>query len=308
LYCQAAGSVVQRLASEMSGPQVVFLAYKWADADDREVRISAAHPDDADFPIVLVSSGHKVSTGLRAPYVTYRTMIESDLTRPATGELHAWWWRDDTDVVVWATLRNTGTVPLSRWANLATFNAMVYEPIYEFPFQDPVRGMGAVALPSPVEPGATAQLQTRVVAPAVADWTRAAVVALVDYRPAGTTGPYDVVQAARALPAGLAVLPTEIVFVAVPGDSAPLERTFSLSGPSVLTWTATADAPWLEIDPADGALPATAVVRVHPDQLPSASAAATVTVVADGAGMSFTQAVPVRVVSARRVRRHLLRR
>jgi hypothetical protein len=300
--------VVQRLAGEMAGPQVVFLAYTWDDAGARQQRVLAAHPGDAYFPIVLVSSGHGVFTGPTSPYATYRSMIEADLTRPATGELQAWWQRDGTDVVVWATLRNTGPVVLSQAANLASLSAMVYEPIYDFPFQDPVRGTVTVTLTSPVEPDATAQLQARVPAAAVADWTRAAVVALVDYRPAGRGGAYDVVQAARALPAGLTVLPAEVVFAVVPGASSPLERTFSLSGPSVLTWSATTDAPWLEIDPATGTLPATAVVRVHPDQLPSANALATVTVVAAGAGMSFTQAVPVRVVTARRVRRHLSRR
>jgi hypothetical protein len=297
--------VVQRLAGEMSGPRVVFLGYTWADAGARQLRVLAAHPGDAYFPIVLVSSGHGVFTGPTAPYADYRSMIEADLTRPATGELAAWWRRDGSDVVVWATLRNTGPVALSQEANLAALSAMVYEPTYESPFQDPVRGTVTVTLTSEVAPGATAQLQARVPAPAVVNWGAAGVIALVDYRPAGRGGAYDAVQATRAAPAALTVLPAEISFAVVPGSTAPIGRALTLSGPSVLTWTATADAPWLEVDPASGTLPAAPVVRVNPDQLPSGSAAATVTVEANGAGMAFTESVPVRVVPARRVRRHL---
>jgi hypothetical protein len=300
--------VVQRLAAEMSGPRVVFLAHTWDDAGARQLRFYAAHSPDAYFPIILVSSGHAVFTGPTSPYATYRSMIEADLARPATGELEAWWRRDGSDVVVWATLRNAGSVALSEGSNGAALTAMVFEPIYEFPFQDPVRGTVTVSLTASVDPGETAQLQARVVSPTVADWSRAAVVALVDYRPAGTPGAYDVVQAARAVPAGLDVAPAEIAVVVVPGASAPVERSLALSGPSVLTWTATTDASWLEIDPATGTLPAAPVVRVRPDRLPSARAAANVTIVASGAGMSFTQTVPVRASTARPVRRHLSRR
>jgi Viral BACON domain len=300
--------VVQRLAAEMSGPQVVFLAYTWDYAGARQLRVLAAHPGEATFPIILVSSGHAVFTGPTSPYTQYRSMIQADLTRPASGDVAAWWQRDGNDVVVWATLRNTGAATLSQTSNGAALTATVYEPIYEFPFQDPVRGTVTATLTSPVEPGATSQLQARVVAPAVVDWSRAAVVALVDYRPKGTTGAYDVVQAARAVPAGLVVTPTEVAVTVVPGARAPVERSLALSGPSVLTWTATADAPWLEIEPATGSLPAAPVVRVLADRLPAASATATVTLAASGAGMSFTQTVQVRVATARLVRRHLSRR
>jgi hypothetical protein len=300
--------VVQQLNADMSGPRVVLLAHTWDSSGTREQRFDAAYPYSAYFPIVMVSSGHAVFTGPTSPYATYRSMIEADLARPASGELEAWWRRDGNDVVVWATLRNAGSATLSQTANGAALTAMVYEPIYEFPFQDPVRGATAVPLTAPVAPGTTTQLQARVVSPAVTDWSRAAVVALVDYRPAGKTGAYDVVQAARASPADVAVLPAEIVLAVVPGSTVPVERSLALSGPSVLTWTATADAPWLEIDPASGTLPAAPVIRVYPDRLPSANPAATVTVVATGGGMSFTQSVPVRVVPARRVRRHFSHR
>jgi hypothetical protein len=300
--------VVQRLNADMSGPRVVLLAHTWNSAGTREQRVGAAYPYAAYFPIVFVSSGHALFTGPTSPYATYRSMIEADLARPATGELQAWWQQDGHDVVVWATLRNAGAATLSQAANGAAFTVMVYEPIYEFPFQDPVRGAVAVPLTAPLASGATAQLQARVVTPAPIHWSQAAVVALVDYRPSGTKGAYDVVQAACAVPAELYVAPAEIAVTVVPGATAPVERSLELSGPSVLTWTATTDAPWLEIDPGTGSLPAAPVVRVRTDQLPPGSAAATVTLVASGAGMSFTQTVPVRVTTARLVRRHLSRR
>jgi hypothetical protein len=275
----------------------------------REQRVGAAHPDSAYFPIILVSSGHALFTGPSSPFDTYRAMIDADLVRPASGDLEAWWRRDGSDVVVWATLHNLGTAPLSQAANSAALTAMVYEQTYEFPFQDPVRGVTAVPLAAPVAPGATAQLQARLLAPAVVDWSQANVVALVDYRPAGTTGAYDVVQAARAAPADLSVAPASITATVIPGATAPVERSLALSGPPVLTWTATTDAPWLEVEPAAGTLPAATVVRVRTDQLPSGGVAtATVTLVASGAGMSFTQTVPVGVNTARLVRRHLSRR
>jgi hypothetical protein len=291
----------------MSGPRVVLLAHTWDPYGTREQRVIAADPPLYYYPIILVSSGHAGFQGPDSPYLVLRSMINADLARPASGELSAWWRRDGNDVVVWGTLRNAGSVILAAGANGAAFTAMVYEPIYKSPFQNPVRGAVAVPLIPAVVPGGTAQLEVRVVRPAVADWPRVAVVALVDYRPAGTSGPYDVVQAARAEPAGLVVLPTQLTVAVVPGVAAPVERSLALSGPPVLTWTAATVAPWLEVDPATGTLPAAPVVRVHPDRLPPVGAATTVTLVANGAGMSFTQAVSVRVVPGRRVRRHPVR-
>ncbi len=297
--------MVQRLAAEMSGPSVVFLSHTWDGSGTREQRVFAANPPSPYFPIVLVSSGHAVFSGPTSPYATYRSMVEADLARPASGELEAWWERDGDDVVVWATLRNAGGVTLSQAANGAAFTAMVYEPIYEFPFQDPVRGVAAVPLSVPVDPGSTAQFEARVVGPPVSDWSNAAVVALVDYQPAGTTGPYDVVQAARAAPARLEVQPADVLFIVPPGATAPAERPLALSGPPVLAWTATTDAPWLEVDPATGTLPAAPVVRLLTDRLPGGNVDATVTVEANGAGMSFSEAVPVRIVTGRPIRRHI---
>ncbi len=297
--------MVRRLAAELSGPRVVLLAHTWGSAGTREQRVLTAHPDSAYFPIVMASSGHALFTGPSSPYDTYRGMIESDLARTAGGELAAWWRRDGNDVAVWATLRNAGAATLSLAANSAAFTARIYEQTYESPFQDPVRGATAVPLTAPVAPGATAQLQARLLAPAVADWSRAAVVALVDCRSAVTKGPYDVVQAARAAPAGLYAAPTEVAVVVARGASAPVERSLALSGPPVLAWTVTTGAPWLEVEPAAGTLPAGPVVRVRSDRLPAGHAEAIVTLVASGAGMSFTQTVPVRVDIARPVRRHL---
>jgi hypothetical protein len=111
-------------------------------------------------------------------------------------------------------------------------------------------------------------------------------------RRVSSAGRYDALQAAVALPAALAVLPAE---VALGGGAAAAAVT--LAGPHPLLWTASPDVPWLAVEPASGALPATVEVRLVPAALPPGTSVGSVRFDAAGDGMQLAAAVSVRATA-----------
>ena len=112
---------------------------------------------------------------------------------------------------------------------------------------------------------------------------------MVEDRPR-RNGPYDMLQAAEALPAALTASPATLMLNAI-----RCEAAVALDGPHVLSWSASSDAPWLELSPRSGTVPGALVLRLDTGQLPAPAGEATVTVTATGDGMSFAETVTVRV-------------
>ena len=78
-------------------------------------------------------------------------------------------------------------------SNGAKLHGIVYEQTHVADTDRYVRGVTSVAM-SALPPGETAEYSFEVALGAV-DWTRLHSVVLVDYRPGGTTGPYDMLAA-----------------------------------------------------------------------------------------------------------------
>jgi hypothetical protein len=263
------------------------------------------------LPLVMASSGHRLSAGSVNFLTVYGGIVDAELARPPQAEVEAYAARVGNAMRIWVRLVNGSTATLSAAANGATAHAIVWEEKKVHVTSRTVRAAPFVEVAPGVAPGAvfTAVLDT----PALSgvDWSKLHAVALVDYRPTGATGAYDMLQAALAVPPELGVTPDDLA--ATSGDLAPdgTLGAVALGGPHVLTWSAASSAFWLTVTPGAGAVPGAATVRVVREALPSGVSEGTLTFTATGPdGLAFTRQVNVRVDApdtGKRVRRRLLR-
>ena len=101
------------------------------------------------------------------------------------------------------------------------------------------------------------------------NWDKLHFVVLVDYRPAGSSGAYDMLQAATALPlaAPFAVYPETLVFFVDPTDPSIVSAQMSLQGASFVNWTSNSSTPWFFSDPTNGPLTTQPAISVIKDSL-----------------------------------------
>jgi glucose/arabinose dehydrogenase len=94
--------------------------------------------------------------------------------------------------------------------------------------------------------------------------------------------------------AGLGLSPASLSFVATPGGPDPTAQSVSItnSGTGAMTWTATANQPWVTLTPSSGTAPAALQVTVSAGGLPAGTYGATITITSPEAGNS-PQSVPV---------------
>ena len=206
----ATGPVVDQLANEYAaaGQPVVFLEQNVdAPLGNRIGRWWAAHgPGSVSLPLVMVDSGQQISNGYlgSGAHDTYEAMVDAELARPPLALLAALGWRLGNRMHFDVTLTNLSGVTLSS-SNSATVHALVYEehtPVD--PNVDHITGrIVRAAVSTGVSPalahGATAvfTLETAELSNVV-DWTKVHAIVLVDYRPAGSSGAYDMLQAVSA--------------------------------------------------------------------------------------------------------------
>lgn len=150
--------------------------------------------------MVIVDSGHQVTNGYHADfYNDYRTMIDAELTRPAQAEITATYQRIGNHVNFTGQVKNLSSVTLSS-LNLATIHGIVYEDAHVGVTNRYVRAAVATNITSALAPSATTSFTLDTTDLTVIDWNKLHYLVLVDYRPAGATGPFDMLQAAFALP------------------------------------------------------------------------------------------------------------
>ena len=145
----------------------------------------------------MADSGHQFSTGVVAYSSVYRGMVDAELARPAAADVEANAWRVGSRYRVSARVVNRSGTALSG-ANAATVHAIVYEDIKVGVTSRTVRDAVYSAVTGAVADGASAtfNLETRDITPS--DWSKVHVLVLVDYRPGGSSGAYDMLQAAWA--------------------------------------------------------------------------------------------------------------
>ncbi|MBI4916112.1 MAG: hypothetical protein HY825_09720 [Acidobacteria bacterium] len=261
----------------------------------------------------MADSGARISNGAVAFASVYRSIVDAELARPPQARVEAWSRRVGNTLRIYARVANLADDTLSVAANEAAVHALVWENVQVGVTGRAVRAALRIAVFQPLAPGASAGFVLDTDPLDLESWDAVHAVAVVDFRPLGHTGGWDMLQAALAAPAALLATPAALELTVVPGQPASAVATVALAGPHVVTWTAAADVPWLEVTPA-GALPGEATVAVRVADLPPGPQTGTLTFAGTSEdGLALTCSVPVRAALAaqppagHQVRRRLTR-
>ena len=146
------------------------------------------------LPLVMVDSGNQISSGSESFAHRYRSMVNAAMERPPRVRLEVSRERVDNSFHFEILVTNLSEATLGV-ENAAMVHALVY---VELNIADTGRFVRA-AKGQPIAalvPG-DSQVFTIDVPVHSADWSKLHSVVLVDYEPDGSTGPYDMLQAAH---------------------------------------------------------------------------------------------------------------
>jgi hypothetical protein len=285
-YCSAAGPAMIALQAELAG-DAELLEYDFdAFASGRVDRFWATGAQATYLPLVMVGSGYRTSSGHVDYWPVYAGMIADERARAPEAEAVAFWRRQGSSVRCYLSLRNVRNSRISVAEEAAVW-VVVFERAGIGVSNTWVRSTGRHVLASGLDPGEATDLVIDVPASTVTSWNRAATLVLIEDRPGGG-GRYDMLQAALAEPAALSVSPATLTLT-------PAARTaeITIAGPHVLSWTAEADVPWLEVTPPAGQVPGSVSITLVPELRPADTPNGTVAIAAAGDGMTFHEQVEV---------------
>jgi hypothetical protein len=285
-FCSEAGPAMLSLQGEMAG-RAVLLEYDYDRfASGRVDRFWAARPSAMYLPLVMVGSGYRTSSGQVDYAREYRGMLEAELARPPEAAVNAYWRRSGAAARVYVQVTNLRASALTP-EEAAAIWVIAWENGRIGVSDTWVRGTARTPLADSLEPGAILTVTIDTPSLVGVDWERISALACLERRPGGA-GVYDMLEAAVAASAGLAVSPNTLAL-----SAASPSAEVALSGPHVLTWTAAADVPWLAVSPTAGAVPATAAVSLVPEGLAGGGGTGHVHFEAAGDGMSLSTTVSV---------------
>ncbi len=289
--------MVDQLARDYVSQPVVFLEQGVAaPMGARYDRFWAAFGGGtATYPLIIVDSGHQVKTGYTSDqYNVYKGLVEAELARAPQAALEAYSWRVGAQVHFSGKLTNLSGQTLSASQNGATLHALVYEDAKVGVTSRYVRAAVYTPLSSALASGASATFTLDTPDLSGVDWTKLHMLVLADYRPGGTTGAYDMLQAAFAVSPTFTVTPNPLVFLSSDANGVAQPVALNFQGPAALTWTAVENLPWLTLSAYSGSLAAPPVASVIPTLLSAGWQTGTVTFTATNSGdLLLTQVVPV---------------
>jgi hypothetical protein len=270
--CQAASVVVDQLMTNFAGQPVVFLEQNIdASIGNRMGRWVASYPGNwtqTYLPWVMADSGHGLSTGAVNYATVYTSMIDTELARPPQAAVEAFLRRIGNTFRVYVRIVNQSQATLSASANDAAVDAIVWETGSVGLTGHLVRAVSTVPISAPLAPGGTFTATLNSATLSGVDWDNLHALALVDYRPGGTSGAYDMLQAAIATAPGITATPEELSFEVNSGTPSLDTAELALAGPTVVSWTSSSDVLWLDVEPPSGTLPAQVSLTVRPGLLP----------------------------------------
>ena len=257
--------------------------------------------ETASLPLTMLESGHKILTGEFDNYGTvYRGVVKPEVARPPQAEVEAYVRQVGAKLRVYAVLRNNSNTTLSASANQAALTALVFEDKAVGVTGRIIRAAPWLNLTAPLAAGGTMTATIDTGNLAGVNWSALHTVVAADWVPGG--GPaFDMLQAAVARPVGLTASPSAIPVGVDSG--APADRTVpvALSGPYTLSWTASADVPWLVATPDAAPIATRPSLTVSAGLLAAGSQEGHVTFFATSPdGMAFTDAVTVNAVAGPR--------
>ncbi len=291
--CQAGGAVITTLQSRLQG-RAVLLEYDYDTfLYGRQDRFWASGASAYYLPLVMVGSGYRTSSGVVDFDRVYPGMIDAELARPPRAVLTAFWRRAGNAMRAYVEIENPGPADL-QVDREATLWVIAYENAAIGLTGTWVRTTALWRLPFDLAQGERVTGVVDTPPMSGVNWDRMAGLVLIEDR-LGSSGAYDLLQAADAPPAGLIVEPDRLVVSALGGDAEVAVR-----GPHVLTWSAASNVAWLEVTPQEGTLPAGVTVTLRPELRPLNAADGLVTVTASGDGMAFEEKVSVAVGAQQR--------
>lgn len=207
------------MAQEYSGEPVIFLEQ---DVDNslgnRKGRWWAAFDESVTtLPLAMVSSGRQITDGrsnLSAGSVhdLYRDMVEAERNRPPAAFIEAYQQRVGDRLIITAWITNQSGGPLVFYPDEATVSALVYEDSHIQLTNRFVRAAPYAYLSPGLAPGETGAFRLETEPLGQVSWERLHTVVLLDHRPEGYAGAFDMLQAAHAKPAAFSVAPDSLVF------------------------------------------------------------------------------------------------
>jgi hypothetical protein len=286
--CSSAGPTLMSLQHEMRG-RAVLLEYDYdAFLHGRQDRFWASGASATYLPLVMVGSGYRTSSGPVSFDSIFRSMINDELARPVRATVSGFWLRDTDTMRAYVEVLNLGDTELEIDQEAAIW-LIAFENASVGHSTTWVRSTAQRYLPFDLAPGESATVVIDSPPMSDVDWSRMAGLVVIEDRPGGA-GAYDMLQATEALPAGLTAAPDSLEV----GWHGPGSEVL-LTGPHVLSWSATSDVPWIEVSPSSGDLPATATLAVSSEMRPRLESEGVVTFSATGDGMAFSATVSVTV-------------
>ena len=195
--------MVDQLAEEYADNPVYFLEY---DVDNppssRYSRWWAAYGGSSSvyLPLVMVDSGNQISNGSVDFYNVYKPMVNAALARPAKAAITAYSLRIGNKLRFFVRVTNHSGTPLSYSSNGAAVHAVVWEDVHVADTNRFVRAAVSKEITSSIVDGATSSFILETPELTGVAWNNLHAAVLADYRPAGLTGAYDMLEAALALP------------------------------------------------------------------------------------------------------------
>lgn len=258
----AAGAAIDSLAEDYADRSAVFLEQdhnnpigerlnRWYLANDE--------PGPIELPLVMADSGAEVRDGVVSYYSTYKAMVDRERKRLPDAEIEAISYRVGNTLHFDIELTNLCGAPLSS-SNWATLHALVYEDAQVLHTSRIVRAAASTGISPSLGHGRTRSFTLQVTLDGV-NWSKIHPLVFVDYRPGGT-GPYDMLQAARAPIQTFTVQPPALYFMINSGDVFNRQILVTLVGPDSLTWTSSEALSWLTISPSSGSMTTRPTVSV----------------------------------------------
>ncbi|MBN1535693.1 MAG: hypothetical protein JW908_03090 [Anaerolineales bacterium] len=268
--CNAAAPNIDQLAQDYHGLPVVFLEYDVDNAPySRKIRFWYSYSGTTVMlPMIVVDSGNQIDHGYTYFYYAYKWMVDDAWTRPAQADIKAGWRRDGDKIVIYATVKNLSGETLSSSGNSAAIHAIVYEDAHVKLTDHFVRKTveKEISNLSPDETGAFT-LETSNLSDVV--WENLHVIVLVDYRPNGSSGAYDMLQAAEALQINtpFTALPNSFSFMIDPADTNIEPLSMNFLGLDSISWTAVQNGAWFSITPPSGTITTQPAISVDKNNL-----------------------------------------
>jgi hypothetical protein len=145
------------------------------------------------LPIVMVDSGHHVRSGSEDYHTAYGAMVDNALDRPAGARLEVDRQQVGDSYIFEVQLTNLSGMTLNSSSG-ATLYAVVYQDISKAVSNRYVTAVESIPIPE-LEDGETQTFSIEMT-PDGGIWPSMRTVVFAECQPAGTSGPWDMLQAA----------------------------------------------------------------------------------------------------------------